>query len=222
MVGAAAAVVLTGCATASSSRQTTSAAESLPAYSDGTEYFVPTSRLRATPTAGVTYYFQTNTKRICYAFHVPGTWELGRQQAMLRRVDGGALVGVLLLGVRELGAASVEDGIRKAAERSGQTYATNLGPVPWTLAPYARVPGAWVWSIPVDLVPREHPDSVVRMMPRWFVPVGHEWIGQFSIGAPSDVDRDAFVEDVIRSLTITREARCYQDRLRELGGIRAR
>jgi hypothetical protein len=87
------------------------------------------SRAQAATTGG-TYYFQTNAQRACYAFRVPGTWELGREHAVLHRLDGNGVVGVLLFGVRELGAMDAQDAIRTAAERSGQAYAVNAGPVP--------------------------------------------------------------------------------------------
>ena len=213
----ASAFALAGCAQAATSRD----AWQPPAYAEQQEYFVPTNQVRMpraqAATTGTTYYFQTDTKRRCYAFRLPGTWELGSQQALLRRIDGSEVVGVLLFGVRELGASSAQDAIRNAAERSGEQHTTNAGPVPWKLVPYAPVAGAWHWT-----VPREFTEGTtrVRIVERWFVPVDDEWIAQFTIGVRRDDKREAFIEAVIRSLTTSREPRCYEKHLIELGGVR--
>lgn len=196
----------------------------LPIYADTMEYWVPTTRGKMsrgdTATTGVTHYFQTNTRRVCYAFQVRGTWEAGREAGVLRRLDGKGIVGVLLLSVADLGGGSMEDAIRKAAERSGDLYAKERGDVPWTLTPYPRVPGAWHWTLPVEGTVRGRPDSVVQIAPRWYLPVGDAWIAQFTIGVPRKVDSDVFVIDVLKSLTTSREPRCYEARLRELGAVR--
>ena len=213
------ALLLAGCGQA----PTAHAAEELPADAEESEYFVPTvrgqvSRAQAA-TTGVTHYFQTSRSRLCYSVRVPGTWELGREPALLRRLDGGALVGVQLLGLRELGADSVEDAIRIAAERSGKLYAPELGSAPWTLAPYARIPGAWQWMLQGERVDERRR---LRATPRWYRAVGEDWIAQFTIGAARVADHDAFVDGVITSLTTSGEPRCFERELRELGGIRAR
>jgi hypothetical protein len=196
----------------------------LPAYADGMEYIVPMklgriSRAQAAAT-GVTHYFRIDTKSVCYSFQVPGTWEAGLESAMLRRLDGKALVGVLLFSLRQLAARSTEEAIRKAAERSGKLYAKESGGAPWNLTPDERVPGTWQWTMPVQNTINGRPGGAVRIVPRWYLPVGDEWIAQFTIAVPPDVDRDAFVTDVLTSLTTSRESRCYEARLRELGGVR--
>lgn len=186
-------MILTGCATSSRTR------------SDSMEYVIPT------PT--YTYYFQGAPERICYSFHVPGQWGMGKTPALLRRADGRSIVGVVLSKTSELGGGSVEDTMREAAERSARSYEANVGRFPWTLVPFERVPGAWAWY------PQEfwRQDRVVRLAPRWFVPVGGEWIAVFTIGAPPETGRDAFAESVIRSLSTTHEPRCYEERMRQLG-----
>jgi len=151
---------------------------------------------------------------------VPGTWEAGRESAVVRRLDGKGAVGVLLLSVRELAGGSTEEAIRKAAERSGKLYAEESGGAPWSLTPYPRVPSAWQWTLPVEGTISDRSGAVVRIIPRWYLPVGDAWIAQFTIGVPPDVDRDAFVTNVLASLTTGQEARCYEVRLRELGGVR--
>jgi hypothetical protein len=217
---AAVAVLVAGCTPTISPRPV----EDLPTYTVPSEYFVSTERGRSSraeaATKGTTYYFQTHDRRPCYGFHVPGTWELGRQNAMLRRIDGRAMVGVLLMNLRELEATSVDQAIKNAAERGTELYARELGrAVPWTLAPYARIPGVWHLTARFE---RESSDRWSRPIPRWYRAVGDDWIAQFSIGAPRDVDPDAFVDDVIRSLTTNLEPRCFETRLRELGAIGSR
>lgn len=146
--------------------------------------------------------------------------ESGREPALLRRLDGGGLVGVQLLGVRELGAGSVEDAMRIAAERSGKLYAPEVGTAaPWTLAPYPRIPGTWQWTMRAERIDERRR---VRAIPRWYRAVGEDWIAQFSIGAARETDHDAFVDGVITSLTTSSEPRCFERELRELGAIRAR
>jgi hypothetical protein len=174
-------------------------------HSHGTEHVIPTLTR--------TYYFQGVPQPICYSFHVPGQWAMGRAPGLLRRADGRALAGVLLWRTSELGGGSVEDAIREAADRSAQSYELSVGPFPWTLVPFAPVPGAWAWH------PREfsRDDRIVRLAPKWFVPAGAEWIAVVTIGTPPGADRDAFAEGVIRSLSTTREPRCYEERMRQLG-----
>jgi hypothetical protein len=58
------------------------------------------------------------------------------------------------------------------------------------------------------------------VIPRWYVPAGGDWIAQFSIAVPPDVESDGFVTTVLTSLTTSREPRCYEARLRELGVVR--
>ena len=186
----------------------------LPAYSDGTEYFVPTIRgpvpRALVGTAGVTHYFQINSKQICYSFQVPGVWRLGREPGVLRRLDDKGMVGVLFFGIAELGGGSADSAIRKAAERSAELYANERAGAPWSLTPYPGSPGVWFWTVP----------AAGSIVPRWYLPAGDAWIAQFTIAAPPEVVADRFVDDVLRSLTTTREPRCYEARLRELGGIR--
>lgn len=195
----------------------------VPLYADATEYVVPTNRGMMSrgkaATTGVTRYFQINTRRICYSFQAPGTWEAGREPGLIRRLDGRGLVGVLLLSVADLG-GSVENAIRKATERSDELYAKERGGVPSSLVPYPKVPGAWHWTLPVEGTDPSRPDGVIQIIPRWYLPVGGVWIAQFTIGVPPDVDRDAFVTGVLASLTTSREPRCYEAQLRELGGAR--
>jgi hypothetical protein len=119
-----------------------------------------------------------------------------------------------------LGGGFPEHAIRKAAERTGELYAKERGSVPWTLTPYSRVPGAWQWTLPSKGTVSESASSVVGVAPRWYLPVGDAWIAQFTIGAPAELDGDAFVTKVLTSLTTSHEPRCYEGRLRELGGIR--
>src|SRR2546427_1648825 len=214
------AFMLSGCAPAT----VPPAGTSLPAWTDEMEYYVPTnrgmlSRGQAAAT-GMTHYFHISTRRVCYSFQVPGTWEAGRESGVVRRLDGKGLVGVLLLSVADLGGGSVEDAIRKAAERSDELYAKERGHVPSTLTPYPSVPGAWHWTLAAEGTVSDRPGSVARIVPRWYLPVGDAWIAQFTIGAPPDVDGDAFVTGLLTSLTTSREPRCYEARLRELGGIR--
>jgi hypothetical protein len=212
------ALVLAGCGSAGPGQ-----GRPLPVYEDAMEYHVRTSRgLRSraeAATEGQTYYFQVNSPRICYGFQVPGTWEAGREPGVLRRIDGRGLVGVLLLSVRELGARSPDEALRRAAERSRELSAPERGGKPWTLEPYPRVPGAWHWTLPLDPGPLEPPGKV-NVIPRWYVPAGADWIAQFSIGIPPGIDSDGFVTAVLTSLTTSREPRCYEARLRELGVVR--
>lgn len=211
------ALVLAGCALAGAQPANTD----LPKYAEGMEYYIPTTHgvvpRRHAATVGVTHYFQINTTRICYNFQLPGTWEAGRESAVLRRLDGKGLVGILLFNVAELGAVSMEAAIRKAAERSGELYLKERGGAPWTLTPYPKIAGAWKWT--VEGTVSGPSGSVIRIIPRWYLPVGDTWLAQFSIGVPSDVDNDAFVTAVLRNLTTSREPRCYEQRMRELGGI---
>ena len=204
-------LLLAGCAPAAAP----SASGQLPAYSDGTEYFVPTIREPVSRsqvgTAGVTHYFQINSKHLCYGFQVPGIWRLGREPGVLRRLDDNGMVGVLLFGIAEVGGGSVESAIQKAAERSGELYAKQRAGAPWSLMPYRGVPGAWSWTVPA---------AGASIVPRWYLPAGGAWIAQFTIGVPPEVNTDQFVADVLKSLTTSREPRCYEARLRELGGIR--
>jgi hypothetical protein len=216
---AAVTLLAAGCAPVTATRR----GEPFLDYADGREYIMPTHQGPMAPEAagsGTTHYVHANSRRICYAFQVPGTWEPGREIAMLRRVDGKGLVGVLLLDVHELGATSTEEAIRVAAERSHQLYAEEAGTAPWTLQPYPRVPRAWMWTLRATGTIAGKPGAVVTVLPRWFLPVGDQWIAQFTIGAPLDVDREAFVAGVLQSLTTSREPRCYEARLRELGAVR--
>jgi hypothetical protein len=154
------ALLFAGCASAT----TPPAGTKFPAYSDGTEYYLPTNLGRMSSaqaaTIGTTRYVQTNTRRICYSLEAPGTWEAGRQSAVMRRLDGQGLIGVLLFSVAELGGGPVDDAIRTAAKRSAELYAKDAGGVAWTLTPYPRVPGAWHWVLDCALVMRN---------------LGHEW-----------------------------------------------
>lgn len=61
----------------------------------------------------------------------------------------------------------------------------------------------------------------IEGLPRYAedMPVGADWIARFAIGAPPDVDREAFVDGIVQSFAMTRERRCYEGRLRELGAI---
>ena len=132
----AAVVFLSGCAQAAAP----DSQPQLPSYKDGREYLVPSNRgvisRSQAATTGVTRYFLTNSRRVCYAFEVPGTWEPGRETAVLRRLDGRGIVAVALLSVNDLGGGSSEVAIRKAAENSGKLYAEESRKVPWTLKPY--------------------------------------------------------------------------------------
>jgi hypothetical protein len=171
----------------------------------------------------MTRYVHVNASRVCFAFEVPGTWEPGRQQGALRRVDGKGIVGVMLLPIRELGGGSPEDAIREAAERGSEgyeRYAKDKSPPPWTLEPYPRIPGAWTWSVPRRFAVEDRPGAIATIAPRWFVPVGDEWIAVFTVGVPQDADPEAFVDAVIRSLSTSREPRCYEAALRTLGAVR--
>jgi hypothetical protein len=109
-----------------------------------------------------------------------------------------------------MGGGSAENAIRKAAERSGELYARERAGAPWSLTPYPGAPGAWSWTVP----------AAGSIIPRWYLPAGDAWIAQFTIGVPPEVVADRFVADVLTSLTTSREPRCYEARLRELGGIR--
>ncbi len=214
------ALLFAGCVAAGAQ----SSRDRLPTYADGMEYHVPTnrgpmSREQAART-GLTHYFQANTKRVCFTFHVPGTWEAGCEEGVLRRLDGKGLLGVSLLRVAESSSRSVEDAIRKGAEHSDQLYAKERGGVPSTLAPYPKVPGAWHWTVPAEGAVSDRPGTIVRIVPRWYLPVAHGWIAQFAIGTPPDVDADTFVTGVLTSLATSREPRCYEARLRELGAVR--
>ena len=204
-------LVLAGCAPAAAPPPTSG---QLPAYSDGAEYFVPTMRgpvSRAqVGTAGVTHYFQINSKHICYSFQVPGVWRLGREPGVLRRLDDQEMVGALFFGIAELGGGSADNAIRKAAERSGELYAKERAGAPWSLTPYPGSTGVWSWTVP----------AASSIVPRWYLPAGGAWIAQFTIAVPPEVVADRFVDDVLKSLTTSREPRCYEARLRELGGIR--
>jgi hypothetical protein len=211
------ALIMAGCASAGSG------ARALPAYEDATEYHVRTSRgftsrTEAAP-AGQTYYFQADSRRICYGFQVPGTWEAGREAGVLRRLDGRGLVGVLMLGVRDLGASAPEEALRRAAAGGGDAGAKS-GAVSWTLAPYPGVAGAWHWRLSTGPGAADPGAGRPNVIPRWYVPAGTEWIAQFSIAVPPDVEPDGFVTAVLTSLTTSREPRCYEDRLRELGVVR--
>jgi hypothetical protein len=191
-----------------------------PAYADGSEYYLPTNaggmpRAQAA-TIGTTRYFQTNSRRICYGFEAPGTWEAGREVAVMYRLDGKGVIGVLLLSVADLGSGSVEDAIRTAAKRSAALYAKEAGGVAWTLTPYPQVPGAWRWTLPVEGTLSGRPGSA-QIAPRWYLPVAGAWIAQFTIGVPPDVDSDTFVTGVLASLTTSREPRCYEADLRAFG-----
>jgi len=215
----AAVVFLSGCAQAAAP----GGQPQLPSYKDGREYFAPSNRglvSRSQAAAGVTRYFLTNSRRVCYAFELPGTWQPGRESAVLRRVDDKGIVAVALLSVKDLGGGSPEAAIRKAAENSGKLYAAESRKVAWTLTPYERVPGAWQWTLPGDFPIGDGKGTVKRIVPRWYLPAGDGWIAQFALGVPSDVDRDAFVSGVLQSLTTSREPRCYETRLRELGEVR--
>jgi hypothetical protein len=202
--------MLTGCTSAAPPP----ASGQLPTYSDGTEYFVPTMRdpvpRTQVGTAGVTHYFLINSKQVCYSFQVPGVWHLGSEPGVLRRLDDNGAVRVVLFGIAELGGGSAESAIRKAAERSGERFTRERAGAPWSLAPYPGAAGAWSWTVP----------TVASIVPRWYLPAGDAWIAQFAIGVPSEVVADRFVDDVLNSLTTSREPRCYEARLRELGGIR--
>jgi hypothetical protein len=217
-VGLIALVALAGCVSTSGRR-------SLPKYDADTEYFVPTLRgtLSRTHAAiqGRTYYFQTASRRPCYSFHVPGTWELDREAAMLRRIDGGGMVGVLVFSLEETGSESHEQAIRIAAERSAKIYADVMGDAAWTLDRHPSIRDAWVWQVPDSVrAAQQRPGTTTSIVPRYFMPVGDHWIAQFTVGSPADLDGEAFVDDVLRSFAMTRAPRCYEDRLRELGGIR--
>ena len=212
-------VLLAGCAQAAAP----GSQAQLPSYKDGSEYLVPSNRgviSRSQAATGVTRYFLTNSRRVCYAFEVPGTWEPGRETAVLRRLDGRGIAAVALLSVKELGGGSPEAAIRKAAENSGKLYAEESRKVPWTLKPYERVPGAWLWTLPAELPVGDGKGTLRLIVPRWYLPAADGWIAQFALGVPSDVDRDAFVSGVLQSLTTSREPRCYESRLRELGAVR--
>jgi hypothetical protein len=58
------------------------------------------------------------------------------------------------------------------------------------------------------------------IVPRWYLPAGGSWIAQFTIAVPPEVVADRFIDDVLRSLTTSREPHCYEATLRQLGGIR--
>ena len=194
-------------------------------YGDPKEYIIPTnlgvmSRKHAAVT-GVTHYLQVNTKRICYRFEVPGTWEPGREPGLILRLDRQGFVGVWLFGVAELGTGSVEEAIQKAAERSAEQRAKEWGSVRWNLTPYPKVAGAWHWAVPIEWTDPERPGVIRRPIPRWYIPVGEAWIAQFTIGVPPEVDHDAFVTGLLTSLTTSREPRCYEAELRRLSGADA-
>ena len=191
------------------------------AYTDEKEYYLPStrdivSRAQAAP-AGVTQYFQINAKRVCYSFQLPGTWEPMSDPGGARRLDGKGVVSAWLFSIAELGATSAEGAIRKAAEQSGAVYAKERAGAPWTLTPFPPVPRAWYWLVPVTPTAS---GSVASIVPRWYVPAGNAWIAQFAIRVPPGMDTDAFVTDVLTSLTTSREPRCYEARLRELGAVR--
>jgi hypothetical protein len=130
------------------------------------------------------------------------------------------MVGVLVFSVAEMGGGSVESAIRKAAERSGERLAKERAGAPWNLAPYPGVAGAWSWTVSAASPTSGPSGSAVSIVPRWYLPATDTWIAQFRIGVPPDMEPDRFVTDVLKSLTTSREPRCYETRLRELGGIR--
>ena len=190
-------------------------------YRDGSEYFWPTTRglvsRSAAAAAGATYYFQIDSKRVCWAFEVPGTWQLGREAGVLRRIDGKGVAAVWLFGLRDIDATSMEDAIRKAAAQSDQQFVKHMPGARSTLTPYPRMPGAWQWTLPART---EESGRIVMIPPRWYLPVGDTWLAQFTLAVPPGVDADAFVGGVLQSLTTSREARCYEARMRELGALR--
>jgi hypothetical protein len=208
-------LILAGCAPAAAPPV------GLGAYADEKEYLVPStqgivSRAQAAST-GVTQYFQINAKRVCYSFQLPGTWEPMSEPGAARRLDGEGVVSAWVFNIAELGATSADGAIRKAAEQSGAVYAKERAGAPWTLTPYPPVPRAWSWLVPVTPTTSASAASIV---PRWYVPAGDAWIAQFAIRVPPAMETDAFVTDVLTSLTTSREPRCYEARLRELGAVR--
>ena len=97
-----------------------------------------------------------------------------------------------------------EDAIRKAAAQSDQQFAKHMPGARSTLTPYPRVPGAWQWTLPA----RTEESGRIA------------WLAQFTLAVAPDVDADTFVGGVLQSLTTSREARCYEARMRELGALR--
>jgi hypothetical protein len=191
------------------------------AYTDEKEYYIPSnrgtvSRAEAAPN-GVTQYFQINTKRVCYSFQLPGTWEPMSEPGVARRLDGKGVISAWLFSIAELNGTSAEGAIRRAAEQSGAVYAKERAGAPWTLTPYPLVPRAWYWMVPVTPTTS---GSVASIVPRWYIPAGDAWIAQFAIRVPPGMDTDTFVASVLTSLTTSREPRCYEAKLRELGAIR--
>ena len=208
-------VILAGCAPA------TAPPPGPGAYADEKEYYIPSSRgtvARAEAAAtGVTQYFQINAKRVCYSFQLPGTWEPMNEPGTARRLDGKGVVSAWLFSVAELNATGVEGAIRKAAEQSGAVYSTERAGAPWTLTPYPPVPRAWFWTVPVTATTS---GSVASIVPRWYIPTGDSWIAQVAIRVPPGIDTDTFVTSVLTSFSTSRDPRCYEAKLRELGAVR--
>jgi hypothetical protein len=128
-------------------------------------------------------------------------------------------VAARLFSVRELGGGSVQDAIRRLAEQSVELYTKEIRAAPWTLERYPSVPDAWQWTMPGEVTVGGRRGSVV---PRWYLPIGDAWIAQLTIDSPPDVDPDTFVTGVLESLTTSKEPRCYEARLRELGVVGGR
>jgi len=155
-------------------------------YTDEKEYYVPSnrgtvSRTEAAP-IGVTHYFQINTKRVCYSYQLPGTWEPMSEPGVARRLDGNGVISAWLFSIAELGGTSAEAAILRAAEQSGAVYAKDRAGAPWTLTPYPLVPRAWFWVVPVTPTAS---GSVASIVPRWYVPAGDAWIAQCEDPCPA-------------------------------------
>src|SRR5439155_3342539 len=56
------------------------------------------------------------------------------------------------------------------------------------------------WTLPITATVGRSPGSVVGVAARWYLPVGDARIAQFTIGAPPELDGDAFVTNVLTLL----------------------
>ncbi|HEU5319300.1 MAG TPA: hypothetical protein VFX28_00765, partial [Methylomirabilota bacterium] len=155
------------------------------------------------------FYFNNDSRRLCYTFTVPGRWTLGRQIGALRSENGKAFVGVVFTPERAPDSPAL-----RAAHDLTASYERGLGR-PLTeveISPADELfPGAVRWRAGDRVTMRGIQGT---LSPTLFVPFQPGWVAQVTVGGTTD--DDAVTRQVLGTLGTTDHPQCYWPLIRRI------
>jgi len=160
-----------------------------------------------------TFYFNNDTKKLCYMFQLSGEWEPARQTAALRTADQKRVVGVLFYPAKSFDGFEGQDLITRFASAITRDHEKDFRrSLKATLTPFeGGRHEAMIWKIvervDVDGKQGEIPPKIIGHFPPG-------WVMVVTIGSPEN-EVLILARQVLESLSTTDRPDCYWPLIRE-------